>query len=418
MNAKSKKSTANGPFTTPPNSPPAKANLGATPEASNIVPEADISPPAKLANPLNPQLDQEPSQGLQKRISEDPEQAAFFDLDDIVPTPLVPQYTPFVKKAGVYPEPYRTELPLTVTNVFDLKVLAREKFTLTSTGNRARFNTLDMVLRTNGLASMVDRDRTIPLPTANNPFGIIPPHCTTINGEYVVLSADSIAKYQHDLLRLEVLMNTAFDKTLHHHRIGFKTTKTQKPRPILVYEEMKRYFYGQDNQGIQAARDALTNYKTNPSHSIRADLVLFTDAILNLEYASSSTLDESICLSYLYDFFKADRRFGVKESLSSCMIHNLDYLTILAALHGLPDAAVTPGSTHWLLAFAAKDKDQREKQPCHKFAAGHCPYGDKCRYAHIPGRKTVPMKALQSSHPTPHHNTSLAHVRILFALPT
>ena len=158
MNAKSKKSAANGPFTTPPNSPPAKENLGATPEASNIVPEADISPPAKLANPLNPQLDQEPSQGLQKRIPEDPEQAAFFYLDDIVPTPLVPQYTPFVKKAGVYPEPYRTELPLTVTNVFDLKVLAREKFTLTSTGNRARFNTLDMALRTNGLASMVDRE--------------------------------------------------------------------------------------------------------------------------------------------------------------------------------------------------------------------------------------------------------------------
>ena len=224
-----------------------------------------------MANLLNPQLDQEPSQGLQKRIPEDPEQAAFFDLDDIVPTPLVPQYTPFVKKAGVYPEPYRTELPLTVTNVFDLKVLAREKFTLTSTGNRARFNTLDMVLRTNGLASMVDRDRTIPLPTANNPFGIIPPHCTTINGEYVVLSADSIAKYQHGLI-----MNTAFDKTLHHHSIGYKTTKTQKPRPILVYEDMKRYFYGQDNQGIQAARDALTNYKTNPSCRLNLNSKLST----------------------------------------------------------------------------------------------------------------------------------------------
>ena len=112
-------------------------------------------------------------------------------------------------------------------------------------------------------------------------------------------------------------MNTVFDKTLHHHSAGFRTSKTKKPRPILIYEDMKRYFYGQDNQGIQAARDALTNYKTNPAHSIRADLVLFTDAIVNLEYASSSTLDDSICLSYLYDFFKADRHFGVKESLSS-----------------------------------------------------------------------------------------------------
>ena len=198
-------------------------------------------------------------------------------------------------------------------------------------------------------------------------------------------------------MRLEVIMNAAFDKTLHHHSVGFKTTETQKPRHTLIYEDMKRY-----NQGIQDARDGLTNYKTNSAHSVRADLVLFTDAIMNLEYASSSTLDESICLSYLYDFFKADRRFGVKESLSSCMVHQLDYPTTLAALHGLPDAAVTPGSSHRLLAFTSKYRDiPREKQPCHKFAAGHCPYGDKCRYAHVQGKKTVSMKALQSSVPTP-----------------
>ena len=168
-------------------------------------------------------------------------------------------------------------------------------------------------------------------------------------------------------------MHAVFDKSLHHHSAGFKTSKTQKARPILIYEDMKRY--GQDNQGIQAATDALNNYKTNPAHSIRADLVLFTDAIVNLEYASSSTLDDSICLSYLYDFFKADRRFGVKESLSSCMVHQLDYITTLAALHALPDAGFIPGAPHRLLAFTSKDKDTpKDKLPCHKFAAGHCPY--------------------------------------------
>ena len=76
-------------------------------------------------------------------------------------------------------------------------------------------------------------------------------------------------------------MHAVFDKSLHHHSAGFKTSKTQKARPILIYEDMKRYFYGQDNHGIQAARYALNNYKTNPAHSIRADFVLFTDAIVN-----------------------------------------------------------------------------------------------------------------------------------------
>ena len=403
MTNKGNKRTNAGPSSPPQTPPPAKENFASTPDVSNVVPDVEMSPLGKLEISTDPQAEQEPRPDLQRRIPEDQDEDFYFDMSDVIPTPPVPLSIPWVKPAGVmYTEAIRVEPPLTATNVFDLKTLAKEKFTLTSTGNRIRFNTLDMVLRTNGLASLVERDRPLPIPLPNNPFGIMPPQCIMINGEYVVLSADSIAKYQHDLLRLEVIMNTAFDKTLHHHSVGFRSTKTQKPRPILVYEDMKRYFYGQDNQGIQAARDALTNYKTNPSHSIRADLVLFTDAITTLEYASSSTLDDSICLSYLYDFFKADRRFGVKESLSSCMVHQLDYKTTLAALHNLPDAAVTPGSSHRLLAFQSRDKDTaKEKQPCHKFAAGHCPYGDKCRYAHVPVKKTVPMKALQSSTPPP-----------------
>ena len=214
MTGKSTKRGNAGPSSPPSTPPPAKEKVTSTPEVSNIVPDVDMSPPAKLEISTNPPSDQEPFIDLQKRIPEDQEQQDFFDHNDVTPTPPIPQYTPYVKKAGVYTDPSRTELPLTTTSVFDLKVLARSKFTRTSTDNRIRFNTLDMVLRKNSLASMVDRDRTIPLPTANNPFGITPPYGTTINGEYVVLPADSIAKFQHDLLRLEVIMNTAFDKML------------------------------------------------------------------------------------------------------------------------------------------------------------------------------------------------------------
>ena len=164
---------------------------------------------------------------------------------------------------------------------------------------------------------MVDRDRTMPLLSDDDPLWYVPLRGAYIYGEYTTFSEDSIVKYAHDLLQLEVIMHAVFDKSLHHHSAGFKTSKTQKARPILIYEDLTRYFYGQDNQGIQAARDALNNYKTNPAHSIRADLVLFTDAIVNLEYALSSTLDDSICLFYLYDFFKADRRFGPWEFICS-----------------------------------------------------------------------------------------------------
>ena len=104
MTAKSNKNACTGPFSPSPSSPPAKENLAATPEVSNIVPDVDISPPAKLIFSINHPTDQEPFQDLQTHIPEDPKQEAFFDLDDVVPTPLIPQYTPFVKKAGVYQE--------------------------------------------------------------------------------------------------------------------------------------------------------------------------------------------------------------------------------------------------------------------------------------------------------------------------
>ena len=131
MTGKSTKRGNAGPPSPPSTPPPAKEIFTSTPEVSNIVPDADMSPPAKLKISTNPPSDHEPSIDLQKRIPEDQEQHDFFDPNDVTPTPPIPQYTPYVKKAGVYTDPYRTELPLTATSVFDLKVLARGKFDLT-----------------------------------------------------------------------------------------------------------------------------------------------------------------------------------------------------------------------------------------------------------------------------------------------
>ena len=222
MTGKTNKRANAAPSSPPSTPPPAKEIFTSTPEVSNIVPDADMSPPAKLEISTNPPSDHEPSTDLQKRIPEDQEQHDFFDPNDVTPTPPIPQYTPYVKKAGVYHEPFRTPLVLTTTTTWDMKTLQREKFTLTSTGNRARFNILDMILRTSGLATMVDRERTLPLPTPDNPFGYVPLQAITINGEYIVLAEDSIVKYQHDLLRLEVIMNSC-DVFMSHVVVVVKT---------------------------------------------------------------------------------------------------------------------------------------------------------------------------------------------------
>ena len=153
-----------------------------------------MSPTGNLDFSPKPHSDQDTPATLQKRIPEDVA-GFFFEPNDATPAKPIPPTAIYEEKAGVYSEAYRTPLILATTSTWDMKTLQKEKFTLTSTGNRIRFNILDMILRTNGLATMVDRDRTMPLPTQDDPLGYVPIRSTYINGEYTILSEDNIIKF-------------------------------------------------------------------------------------------------------------------------------------------------------------------------------------------------------------------------------
>ena len=114
MTGRSTKRGNVGPFSPPPSPPPAKETLAKTPEASNIVPDVEMSPTGNLDFSPKPYFDHEPPATLQKRIPEDVAEF-FFGPNDATPAKPIPPAIIYEKKAGVYSEAYRTPLLLATT---------------------------------------------------------------------------------------------------------------------------------------------------------------------------------------------------------------------------------------------------------------------------------------------------------------
>ena len=135
-------------------------------------------------------------------------------------------------------------------------------------------------------------------------------------------------------------MHAAFDKALYHQSQGFLTDD-----PVLMYKDLRDYFYGRDNNDIKFARLHLEKYRFNPANSLNADINLFEEAITNLEYASGEIITENIRLSYVDEKFGQDVRLGVRERLTHCQCSNFTYMDTMNALKDTPNASVTPNNT-------------------------------------------------------------------------
>ena len=285
----------------------------------------------------------------------------------------------------------------TETKPFDLKMLLKDKFTMSSTLNKARFEQLDRILRSNGLYTLASKTRSSPCSTADNLSGYTEQSYVQDGNTFIVTSADSIPNFVHDTDRLETIMHIAFDKALFHQSEGFITHD-----PVRMYTDLRKYFHGQDNHGIQAARVSLSKFKVNPSLSLRADITLFEECMTNLEYASGETMTENIALSVFDEKFQQDNRFGVRERLTYCQCAKYTYAQTIEAFKDIPNASVAPNNHHRMLTVQAKSSET-----CNNYAKGRCTFGERCKYIHdeatthkAPAAKPVHLKVIQDTTPS------------------
>ena len=158
---------------------------------------------------------------------------------------------------------------MTENSVFDLRSLAKDRFSTSTKKNKERFDRLDKILDNNGLFTMARRTRPCPTFTDANPTGQTK-EVITVDGDLVTITkADNFTLWAHDMRRLNHILDQAFDIDLRHHTNGFNTKNG-----IQVYNDLREYYFGQNNNGARETRTAFDAFKIKPSsHSILQDIV-------------------------------------------------------------------------------------------------------------------------------------------------
>ena len=259
------------------------------------------------------------------------------------------------------------------TGKWDLHDLAKNQFTLSSTLNKPRWEKLDRILKMNSLFTLAINETVSPTPTEANKNGFTDEIISLLGPPYDHMPADDVPNFLHDIRRLEQIMYAAFDKASYHQSQGFLTQD-----PVLMFRDLKDYFYGRDNNGINAARAALTRYKINPTISLKADITIVEETLKTVEYAANEIITENIRLSILDEKFCHDTRLGVRERLTHCQCSFFTYAATMDALKNTPNASVTPGNHSRMNNF----QQVKSKDLCNNFLKGQCTYGEKCKYVH------------------------------------
>ena len=129
----------------------------------------------------------------------------------------------------------------TENSTYDLRSLAKDKFSPSSKKNKERFDRLDRILDNNGLFTMARRTRLCPTYTEDNPTGQTK-EVVTFNGDLVtIIKADNFTLWAHDMRPLNHILDQALDIDLRHHTNGINTKNG-----IKVYADLREYYFGQN----------------------------------------------------------------------------------------------------------------------------------------------------------------------------
>ena len=220
----------------------------------------------------------------------------------------------------------------------------------------------------------------------------------TKHGDVVtIIKADNFTLWSHDMTRLLHFLDQALDIEIRHHTNGFMIKNG-----IKMYNDLREYYFGQNNQGVKETRTAFEQFKPRPTTtSIRQDIVRFEELRLQCEYAVDMIFNDKMNNSFLDEKFETDPRAGVIASLTATNLTKWSYRQRLDALHDLQNCDSIPAKSVNLNALAAGKTPGKEKPPCHNFAKGTCTYGDKCRYSHA---KPPPPTTATAPPPSPKYN--------------
>ena len=170
---------------------------------------------------------------------------------------------------------------------------------------------------------------------------------------------------------------------------------------------------GQRGRDVDAAKEAINNYRMNESITFEQEKAKFEDIFKTLEYAQRSKMKESEKIQFLISRLVNDRRVGLKDVIIQARVINLSYDQTVENLIRINAEMSESNQTVKMAAMippqsnkTKANNNETQIKYCYNFnESGECRFGASCIYSHAkdpnhvtrePRAKTIPEN---KSHP-------------------
>ena len=187
--------------------------------------------------------------------------------------------------------------------------------------------------------------------------------------------------------------------------------------PVMYYNDMMAYVFGNTIIDINATNDAITNFKINRSNKFVVECVRWERLFEDYQHARNNTpLEEDRKLGFLMKHVYTDPRTPWHATMNFCNLNNMTYDETISKLHhacqttpenmqtvklnsvsnkSQPSAQNNHQQQQSIKSLQPKTSSSTSKQYCRNYQANNCRRND-CRYLHEVDPSYVNKKQPQS----------------------
>ena len=146
-----------------------------------------------------------------------------------------------------------------------------------------------------------------------------------------VVEVDDMLCYDHDMARLYSLVTLMFHTDYHCHA---SINSELCADAIYFYESIITVVFGQLPKDVFQARKEFFNFKINLQKSIQSEFQRWEQKIRNVQWAllNVNAIPESEILAFIITSFQSDPRPGIAIAVGSCQAQNLDYAATMKVI--------------------------------------------------------------------------------------
>ena len=284
----------------------------------------------------------------------------------------------------------------TTTSASVMSVFKENKINSTCRDSFARISMIRGALSTANLRNMLDGYRTMPIVTNENLYGyserrsISGSETDFITGLIrpikIMLEEDDIYYFEHDKGRLFMAVIEMF----HHDLRYLVPQEIENCDGVGMYVKIMEHLNGQRGRDVDAAKEAINNYRMNESITFKQEKAKFEDIFKTLEYAQRSKMKDSEKIQFLISRLVNDRRVGLKDVIIQARVNNLSYDQTVENLIRI-NAEMSESNQTVKMAAMIPPKSNKTKannnetqiKYCYNFnESGECRFGASCIYSH------------------------------------